>query len=95
MYKLDSILEPLVKHLVRAGLDYEENNHYIELAIIKGFKITRIYEYYISSCPRDINVYFPKAVLMYFMFDNSLSREDKAYFYANIISNKNQYNLSF
>lgn len=91
IYKLDSILEPLVKHLVRAGLDYEENNYYIELAIIKGFKITRIYEYYISSCPRDVNVYFPKAVLMYFMFDNSLSREDKAYFYANIISNKNQY----
>ena len=91
MYKLDSILEPLVKHLVRAGLDSEDNNHYIELAIVKGFKITRIYEYYISSCPRSMNVVFPKPVLMYFMYDNSLSREDKAFLYANILDNKGVY----
>ena len=91
IYHSDEILEPLVKHLVRLGQDNTENNYYFELGIIRGLKITRIYEYYISSCPRDLETKFPKTVLMYFMYDNNLSREDKSFLYANIVYNKNVY----
>ena len=91
VHDFDEILCPLVKHLVRAGLDENENNKYFELAILKGFKITRIYEYYISSCNKSLDIRFPKLVLMYFLYDNNMQREDKAFLYGNIVYNKEFY----
>lgn len=47
-------------------------------------KITNLYEYFIQSAPEEYGERLPKNVLLYFLYNNTLSNQQKAFVYANV-----------
>lgn len=90
-YDNDEILTALVTNMIRNGVVGQDAFAIYEKAILRGLKITRLYEYYITSMKKDVSKQLPKMVLMYFAYDSTLNDNYKAFLYANIIVNKNAY----
>ncbi|MDO5403623.1 MAG: DUF5717 family protein, partial [Eubacteriales bacterium] len=91
VYEDDRILTPLVTHMIRNSYVGEDSFPYYEKGVLRGLRITRLYEYYIASMKKDYDRKLPKVVLMYFAYDNELEYGLKAYLYANILKNKTAY----
>lgn len=53
-------------------------------------RITKLFEYFMYSCPEDYQEALPKQVFMYFGFQNELGSEYKAKLYANLIAHKQE-----
>jgi hypothetical protein len=88
MYDNDEILTVLVTHLIRNELIGKKYFHLYEKGILRGLRITRLYEFYIASIDKNTMEHLPKMVLMYFAYDTQLEYQAKAYLYANIIINE-------
>lgn len=87
----DEILTSLVSHMIRLGLTGEQYFDIYELGVLRGLRITRLYEFYIASMRKDVGRQLPKIVMMYFSYDNTLVGMDKAFLYANIITGRDSY----
>ncbi len=81
----DVILSALVTHMIRNELVGENCVKLYETGILRGLKITRLYEFYILSLNKTRMNKLPKMVLMYFVFENQLEVYSKSYLYANVI----------
>lgn len=90
-YEEDNILEALIVHMIRTGIADEESFTYYEKAVLRGIRITRLYEFYMASIKKDIKLRLPKIVLMYFTYDSGVNYSWKSYLYANIVYNKELY----
>lgn len=90
-YDKDEILTALVTHMVRLGLTGKECFPAYEKGVLRGLRITRLYEFYISSMEKNLDRQLPKIVLLYFAYDNTLGDYNKAFLYANIVTNKQVY----
>ena len=84
IYEEDDILEVLISHMVREGIAGEEAFPFYEKAVLRGIRITRLYEFYMASIKKDIKVRIPRIVLLYFTYDS----EWKSFLYANVVYNK-------
>lgn len=58
-----------------------------EKGILRGLRITRLYEFYIESLDKKELKRLPQIVLRYFTYESSLSTKSKAYLYADILKN--------
>lgn len=87
----DSMLEVLIVHMIRAGITDKDSFVYYEKAVLRGIRITRLYEFYMASIRKDISIRLPKIVLMYFTYDSGVNYTWKSYLFANIVYNKEQY----
>lgn len=87
-YASDEILGVLVKQMVRNELTGSACFEFYEKGILRGFRITQLYEYYIKSMDWSRRPRLPKMVLMYFAYDSALDYASKAYLYANILENE-------
>ena len=87
----DEILTVLVTQMIRMGMTGDNCFEIYEKGVLRGLRITRLYEFYIASMPKDIERQLPKIVLMYFAYDNILSDSDKAFLYTNIVTGKDSY----
>lgn len=87
-YETDENLNVLCSQMIRNGLYGKEYISIYEKAILRGLRITRLYEYYIKSLPHDRYIRLPKIVLMFFTYDSGLDYKDTAYLYADIITNE-------
>ena len=87
----DEILTALVSQMIRLGLTGEQYFDIYELGVLRGLRITRLYEFYIASMKKDVGRQLPKIVMMYFSYDNTLVGMDKAFLYANIITGRDSY----
>lgn len=87
-YSSDETLTPLVTHMIRNSLTGTKYFELYEKAVLRGLRITRLYECYIMSVDRSKWQLFPKMVLMYFKYDANLNDMDKAYIYADILINE-------
>ena len=87
----DEILTVLVTQMIRMGMTGNNCFEIYEKGVLRGLRITRLYEFYIASMPKDIERQLPKIVLMYFAYDNILSDSDKAFLYANIVTGRDSY----
>lgn len=58
------------------------------LAVEKGLRITRLYEYYIETRPETLDVQLPESVKLYFSYTPVLSERKKAFLYASIVKFK-------
>ncbi|PBN41103.1 hypothetical protein SxD43FB_23890, partial [Sphingobium sp. D43FB] len=62
---------------------------WFSLAVEHGLRLTRLYEYYVETMDTSYQRELPKALLMYFTYNNtSLGDDKKAFIYASIINNK-------
>lgn len=87
----DEILTVLVTQMIRMGMTGDNCFEIYEKGVLRGLRITRLYEFYIASMPKNIERQLPKIVLMYFAYDNILSDSDKAFLYANIVTDRDSY----
>lgn len=63
---------------------------WFEKGVEAGLKITQLFEYYMYTVPPDYEKMFPKTLLLYFNFDNSLDYKRKACLYANVWRHREQ-----
>lgn len=83
----DEILTVLVTHMIRNELIGPEYAGLYEKGILRGLRITRLYEFYIESLDKKELKRLPQIVLRYFTYESSLSTKSKAYLYADILKN--------
>ena len=74
--------------MVREGIAGEEAFPFYEKAVLRGIRITRLYEFYMASIKKDIKVRIPRIVLLYFTYDSGINYEWKSFLYANVVYNK-------
>ena len=84
----DGILNVLVTHMVRNELSDPKYFPIYEKGILRGLRITRLYEFYMASLDKNQMKRLPKIVLMYFAYESMLEYSIKAYLLANIIVNE-------
>lgn len=80
-----NVLESVCCAMIRLGMEGKKYEHWYELGIKNGLKVTKLYEYYMASRSLDDDRPLPKTVLLYFGYDNELTFEQKSYMYANLI----------
>lgn len=86
-YKSDDMLVVLCEHLIRNQMRSAEYFKIYETCILRGLRITRLYEFYMDCIDPAYSKLLPKMVLMYFSYNNQLNPTQKAFLYANIINN--------
>lgn len=84
----ERVLLNLCTNLIRGQMRDSRYNVYYEKAVLLNLRITKLYEYYLFSLPKDYSKLIPRTVLKYFSFGNELGSRDRAYLYANLIANK-------
>lgn len=90
LYNDPDLVEAACAMLIRSSVTDEKYHVWYERGVELGLKITRLYEYFMFSLPKKYDRLIPKAVIMYFGFQNQLSYEKKAALYANLIKFKKQ-----
>ncbi len=86
-YPCDEILTAVCGLLIKGNIRREDCFKWYELGIEKEISLTRLYEYYIYSLPKDFDKEMPKAVLLYFSIESShLDRKSRASLYKNILT---------
>lgn len=88
-FPADAILNTLCSYVVKSGEKSKEYLPILREGIDEGLSITGIYEAYLSSMEAKDTTDIPRALTMYFGFDQNLSDELKELLYANVIINKN------
>ncbi|MCR5626996.1 MAG: DUF5717 family protein, partial [Lachnospiraceae bacterium] len=86
--KSDEILTAICQHLIRGEMAEEKYHKYFAMAIERNLRITKLYEYYMYTVPKDLSVLLPGKVRMYFSYGTDLGDKELAYFYANLIVNR-------
>ena len=86
--KNDEVLMAICLHLIRGDIKDSSYNKWYEAAIMRNLMITKLYEYYIYSVEKDIETLLPSPVIMYFSISPDLEDEYMAFFYANLITNR-------
>ena len=88
IYKNDQMLNVLCSNLIRNEISGPKVFEIYEQSILKKFRITKLYEFYMDSIDESKMKTMPKMVLLYFAYNNQLDYDKKAFLYANIITNK-------
>ena len=90
LYNDPELIDAVCTMLIRAGKTDEKYHEYYALGVMLELKITKLYEFFMYSVPYTYDKLLPKAVIMYFGFQNQLHYTKKAYLYANLITYKKQ-----
>lgn len=73
--------------LIKGNVRNEKSFYWYEKGIEEEISLTRLYEYYLYSLPRDYEKMLPKQVLLYFSYENShLDRRSRSVLYKNVLT---------
>ncbi len=87
----DEVLKSICSMLIGANmLDYKYHRFY-KAAVEKSLKFIGLNECYIRSMNRSKYELIPASVLMYLNYKNTLTEDELAYLYANVIYNKSEH----
>ena len=84
----DGILEAIVRLLMKGQPRDGKCFPWYALAVERGIKVIRLYEYYIETMPDNMQDPLPLPLRKYFLYNNTLSMEGRAAVYANIVRNR-------
>lgn len=87
-YKNKEVLTAICSLLIRGQ---QRNNKYFnwyQEGVNEQLRITELYEYYMYSINENPDTVLPQQILLYFIYNSSLSDRKKAYLYAYIVKNK-------
>lgn len=91
----DEVLSAIISMLIKAQRSGKKYEKWYELGVEKQIRITQLYEFYMYSIEEDLTRIFPESVLQYFALDITLDENRKAFFYANLVQNKETYGKYF
>jgi hypothetical protein len=84
----DDTLDAVCKHIMKGEPRRREYFKWYALAVERGLRLTRLYEYYIETMNTQSLEALPLSLRMYFTYNNALSDKKKAYVYANVVHHK-------
>ena len=85
----DDTLETICRYVMIENPRKPEYFRWFSLAVDRGLRLTRLYEYYVETMDISYQRELPKSLLMYFAYnDNTLGDARKAFLYANVIAYK-------
>ncbi len=79
------LLESICGQMIRGDCRRESDFVWYERALKEQISLTRLYEYYLYSLPKEYGHLLPDEVLRYFSYDHSLDQNSRAVLYANMI----------
>ncbi|SES64413.1 DUF5717 family protein [[Clostridium] polysaccharolyticum] len=85
------VLQVILSMLVRAQKAGKQYFKWYELGVEKQVRILKLYEYYMYSMEEDLHKILPESLLTYFSLECTLHEKKKAFLYANVIQNWEQY----
>lgn len=91
LYPETELLQSICIMLVKGDKLGEAYLSWYEMAVEEDLRITRLYEHYMMSLPLDYAGKLPKLILMYFAYNNNLSYERRAFLYAYVLKNNEDY----
>lgn len=83
-YESRELLSDICSILIKNDKTDKESFSWYQLGVQQEVKITNLYEYFIQSAPEEYEERLPKSVLLYFLYNNTLSVQQKAFVYANV-----------
>ncbi len=87
-YQNRQMLSGIVALLIRGDRVSPEDHLWYRRGILSSLKNQGLYENYMRSLTADQSGDIPMAVLIYFNYDNQLSREQKAFLYAYVVEHR-------
>ncbi len=90
-YKDKQILTAIISVLIRGNMTDEKYFGYYSLAVDEDISVTRLFEYYVLSMPKDFDGTIKNTVLMYYVYNGNLLYDREGFFYSKIIDNKDKY----
>lgn len=78
---LGSICMMMIKGDCRKASDF----HWYSLALERGVRLPRLFEYYLYTLPKDYHQLLPKEILLYFSYGHDLDSQNKAVLYQNVL----------
>ncbi len=85
------VLSSICSMLISANMLDHKYHRFYKAAVLKSLKFIGLNECYIRSMNRDRYELIPTSVLMYLNYKNTLSEDELAYLYANVIFNKSEH----
>ena len=96
LYPSDDTLEAICRHIMIDNPRRRDYFQWYDLAVHKGIRLTRLYEYYMETLDISYRKPLPRPVLMYFNYNNSsMGDARKAYIYATVTENREADPASF
>lgn len=88
-FPADDTLEAICRYIMLGNPRERIYFRWFALAVERGLRLTRLYEYYVETMDTSYQRELPKPLLMYFTYNNnSLGDDKKAFIYASIVGNK-------
>lgn len=85
---LDGILEAICRLLMKGPSRDSLCFPWYALAVERNIRITRLYEYYIETIPESWQKILPLPIRKYFIYNDTLSEQNRAFVYANVVRNR-------
>lgn len=84
------VLHEICTLLIKGNRSGEAYFPWYRAGVEENLRITRLYEYYMMSLPRDFDGELPKMVLLYFAYKSDLHYEVTAYLYAHVYRHREE-----
>ena len=89
LFPAEDTLQAICKYVMKGNPRKTEYFRWFSLAVERGLRLTRLYEYYVETMDTSVRIELPKALLMYFTYNSdSISDSKRAFIYSCIIANK-------
>ena len=89
VYPVKALLEAICALLIKGDIRSSREFPWYEKALQEEINLTRLYEYYLYSLPRDYDRLLPREVLLYFSYVKELDSHSRSVLYLNIIQHMN------
>ncbi len=87
-YPQNAILEAICRTLIKGPSRDSRCFSWYALAVDANLRITRLYEYYIETIPESWQKILPAVIRKYFLYNDTISEQNRAWLYANIVRNR-------
>ena len=71
--------------MIRGGCQKESDFVWYDRAVARQLSLTRLYEHFLASLPRDYSQAIPRQVLLYFSYEHDMDRKSREVLYENMI----------
>lgn len=87
-YKNNEVLTVICSLLIKGQQRNSKYFKWYQEGVEEQLRLTELYEYYMYSIPENPDMVLPQQILLYFIYNSSLSDRKKAYLYAYIVNKK-------
>lgn len=84
-YPNREILEAVCSLMIRGGCQKETDFVWYDRAVAQQLSLTRLYEHFLASLPKNYSQPIPKQVLLYFSYEHDIEGKSREALYENII----------